>query len=261
MPRTILKQRPARVLHPALEGLDERIMPSAGVAAPHHVVHVAVHHVAKPVVHHPVAKQAKAHVAATKAAQIATAAHRNAILASQHAKTAALVATPVVAITPATTTAVPVATPALTTDSASISTSTVPTSATITTNAYPGNPTPVATPVATTPNNPIPKANDVLNEVYREYQSYLSSGGAPSSFTTSEASRIYIQGNLVGANISVVGDLATYEAQLTALGFQVTAVSTSTHSITGYLPIDQIPTVAQITETIGIAPIYKPILR
>jgi len=256
MSRTLLKKRPAVVLHPAVEGLDDRIMPSAAVV-PHHVVHIAVtHHVAKHVAH-PAAKHVQAH-AANHTQQAIAAARRNAILASHRVVTpAATFAAPAVTITPMTT-ATPDITPVAVTDptpAATPAASTTPATSTPTTNAFPGSPP--ANPVPATADTPVPKAPDILNTVYKEY---VAAGSPGSGFTSPEASKIEIKGNLVGVDLSYTGDLASYEAQVVALGMQIQNVDTRTGQIEGLLPIDQLPNVSQLPNPVGIAPVYNLIL-
>jgi hypothetical protein len=100
----------------------------------------------------------------------------------------------------------------------------------------------------------------ILNQVYLEYQSFIANGGDPANFTSPEASRIEVKGNLVGVDISVYGDLAAYEAAAAALGMQVQHVDAATGLVEGLVPIDQLAALTALTGTVSISPIYHPIL-
>lgn len=118
-------------------------------------------------------------------------------------------------------------------------------------------PTPVnpTTPVTTT--GPLPaNVASALDTIYDEYES----GTLP---TSNGPGQIEIQGNNVGVTIKVTNpsDFATVSAEAQGLGLQVTGDSPSTDTIAGWLPISELPAVAQLADAPIIAPIYGPVAR
>lgn len=243
---------------PRLETLDDRVMPSVAIATVHETAHVAtIHHVTHPnagviqanahkLHHHHHAPRANAlHPG------VPNMTHYHAHANAPHT-TRSAVGTPSPVVTSTTGPAI-TATPITPTQ-------TMPTPAmpTPTTNAVPGSPLPA--PVKGTADTPLPRATDSLNRIYKEYEAYVAAGGDPSKFTSPEGGIIEIHGNMIGVNVSVAGSLTDYLAQATAIGMQVRASDTATGTVDALIPIDQLPALNALTGTVGIQPIYRPIL-
>ncbi len=125
-----------------------------------------------------------------------------------------------------------------------------PTTPVSTTGTAPSSPT---TPVSTT--GPLPSnVASALDTIYEEYEN----GTLP---TSNGPGQIEIQGNDVGVMIKVTNpsDFGTVSADAQALGLQVTGTSPSTDTIAGWLPISELPAVAQFADAPIIVPIYGPI--
>ncbi len=101
-----------------------------------------------------------------------------------------------------------------------------------------------------------------LGTIYTQYINY-ELAGAKGSFTSSLANEIYISGSSVGVTISIGGggDYNTVLGQLESIGMQVTATAPQDGLVEGYLPIAQLPVVANDGYITGISPVYKPILK
>ncbi len=114
----------------------------------------------------------------------------------------------------------------------------------------PTNPTP---PAATT--GPLPaNVAAALDSIYEEYEN----GTLPT--TPSGPGQVEIQGDNVGVwiKVNIPGDFATDVADAQALGMQVNTSSPSTDSFAGFLPIAELPAVAQLSDAPVIVPIYGP---
>jgi len=107
----------------------------------------------------------------------------------------------------------------------------------------------------------LPRSTDKLNQIYKEFEAYIASGGDPSKFSSPEGSTIVINGNMIGVNVSVAGDLSDYIARASAIGMQVQASDTATGTVDALIPIDQLPALNMLTGTVGVQPIYRPVLR
>ena len=97
-----------------------------------------------------------------------------------------------------------------------------------------------------------------LNQIYQEF---LSSGSS-SSFTSSEATIIFIDGSNVGINAhgNGTGDFTAFVSALTGLGMQVQASDANSETVSGMIPISALPSAATLSQTFSISPMYKPIL-
>ncbi|MBX6314631.1 MAG: S8 family serine peptidase, partial [Isosphaeraceae bacterium] len=107
---------------------------------------------------------------------------------------------------------------------------------------------------------PLAKAGQDLVSIYEEYQAFVQGGGG-GQFTSQKAGIIRMQGNLVGIDARGRGDVGDYTTALQKLGMQVQAVDPVNRIVEGMLPIDQLPAAVALPNTVGIDPIYKPILR
>jgi hypothetical protein len=80
-----------------------------------------------------------------------------------------------------------------------------------------------------------------LDTVYTEFQN-------DDLQTTNQPGQVEIQGNTVGIQIysSAPSDFAALDAKAERLGLQVTPKLTTSDSVVGYLPIANLPTIAQV---------------
>jgi hypothetical protein len=116
------------------------------------------------------------------------------------------------------------------------------------------NPNPV-TPVNTTGPLPINVAS-ALDAIYDEYEN----GTLPA--TSNGLGQIQIQGNDVGIMVRVndPADFASDLAGAASLGMQVNANVPSSDTFAGFLPIAELPAVAQLSDAPIIVPVYVPML-
>jgi hypothetical protein len=116
------------------------------------------------------------------------------------------------------------------------------------------------TPVTTSPTSPslpLPaNASTLLAPVYQEFQN----GDLP---TTNEPGQVEIQGNNVGIQIhsSDPTDFASMVANAENLGLQVTIESDSFDIVVGFLPIANLPAIAQLSGSPSITPVLTPQLN
>src|SRR5262249_37866916 len=113
---------------------------------------------------------------------------------------------------------------------------------------------PSPTNPVTTP-GPLPSnVASALDTIYEEFEH----GTLPAS--QSGPGQIEIQGNAVGVMIHVTNpaDFASVSADAQALGLQVPGISPETDNIAGWLPIAELPAVAQLSDAPIIVPIYGP---
>jgi hypothetical protein len=154
-----------------------------------------------------------------------------------------------VSTTPVTTT------PVTTTPITTAPVSTTPVTTTPITTA-PVSTTPVTTS-PTSPSLPLPaNASTLLATVYQE----LQNGDLP---TTNESGQVEIQGNNVGIQIhsSDPTDFASMVANAENLGLQVTIESDSFDIVVGFLPIANLPAIAQLSGSPSITPVLTPQLN
>ena len=136
-----------------------------------------------------------------------------------------------------------------------ISSPTMPVTTTPITTA-PVSTTPVTTS-PTSPSLPLPaNASTLLATVYQEFQN----GDLP---TTNEPGQVEIQGNNVGIQIhsSDPADFASMVANAENLGLQVTIESDSFDIVVGFLPISNLPAIAQLSGSPSITPVFTPQLN
>ena len=113
------------------------------------------------------------------------------------------------------------------------------------------------TPVTTSPTSPslpLPaNASTLLATVYQE----LQNGDLP---TTNEPGQVEIQGINVGIQIhsSDPTDFATMVANAENLGLLVTIESDSFDIVVGFLPISNLPAIAQLSGSPSITPVFTP---
>jgi hypothetical protein len=119
-----------------------------------------------------------------------------------------------------------------------------------------GGSTPTTTPVVVTGPLPVNVAS-ALDTIYEEFEH----GTLPT--TPSGPGQIQIQGNEVGIMVRVndPGDFATDLAAAQGLGMQVNATSPSNDTFAGFLPIAELPAIAQLPDSPIIVPVYVPMAR
>jgi hypothetical protein len=107
-------------------------------------------------------------------------------------------------------------------------------------------------------NGSLAKAGQDLITIYQEFQQ--QGGKAP--FTSSKSGLVKIQGTSVGVDIqSAGGDFNSFVSAMTTLGMQVRATDATDGIVEGFLPISQLPSAAQNSQTLSLSPIYIPISR
>ena len=100
------------------------------------------------------------------------------------------------------------------------------------------------------------KAGGDLVNVYREYQSFLTTGNSPMRFISSQSQNLSIQGNTIEVEVRGEGDLGTLLSTLTQNAFQVTTAMSSPDLVDGYVSLDQLSDIASIDQVISIVPVY-----
>jgi hypothetical protein len=111
-------------------------------------------------------------------------------------------------------------------------------------------------------NGPMANAGTTLIAIYAQYQSYLQEhGGSGVGFTSSFSNLVTFEGTMVGIDVRGRGNFATLEASLRKAGMQITGGFAPTDTISGFLPINALPAVSQMTQTVGIDPMFIPNLH
>jgi hypothetical protein len=98
------------------------------------------------------------------------------------------------------------------------------------------------------------KAGEDLIALYLKFENM--SGASPSA--TAAAARIEVVGSSVRIDVHGTGDLSGLSSALASLGMQVSTTDSSTKTIEGLLPIAQLVNAAQLPQTVGISPVFKP---
>jgi hypothetical protein len=112
---------------------------------------------------------------------------------------------------------------------------------------------------AQSPTPPPPNLAQPLQSLYQEYETFQATGG---TFAPPEASYLVLNGTSVGIQVHFSGtDFAAFMAALQSDGLQIIDSDPTFGIVEGMLPIAQLPTVAQIPQTLSITPMYKPMVR
>jgi hypothetical protein len=111
-------------------------------------------------------------------------------------------------------------------------------------------------------NGPLAKAGQDLITIYQEYVQYENNGGT-GAFVSSMSGVIVIKGTNVGVDLhwNGTGDFNGYVTSLQNLGMQIQATDPTSGIVEGMLPIAQLPTVAGLSQTKSLSPMYIPIIR
>ena len=101
-----------------------------------------------------------------------------------------------------------------------------------------------------------------LQSLYAQYETYESSGGH-GPFSPTGANLLVINGTDVGIQVkdTSTGDFNTLIAELQGDGMQILDSDSTYGLVEGMLPIAQLPTVAQLPQTLSITPMSNPILE
>jgi hypothetical protein len=101
-----------------------------------------------------------------------------------------------------------------------------------------------------------------LQSLYAQYETYESSGGA-GPFSPTGANLLVINGTDVGIQVkdTNTGDFNTLITELQGDGMRILDSDSTYGLVEGMLPIVQLPTVAQLTQTLSITPMSNPILE
>jgi hypothetical protein len=102
-----------------------------------------------------------------------------------------------------------------------------------------------------------PNVGGVLSTLYQDYQrsTTVPVSDAPGAIVTS--------GDNVGVSVhgNGQGSFSNLVSTLQNLGMQISATDDVTWTVTGMLPISQLPAAAQTPQTLSITPLYKPIFQ
>lgn len=124
--------------------------------------------------------------------------------------------------------------------------------------AEPTNPPaePTNPPVAPLP----PKVSGSLNTLYQDYSNFIvdhPQGG----YSPPPSLGYPVVNNEVGVNVNGnrQGDFSSFVGSLQDLGMSVTSTNATTWTVSGLLPIAELPAAANISQTLSIMPRYAPV--
>ncbi len=109
-------------------------------------------------------------------------------------------------------------------------------------------------------NGPMANEGQDLVNIYQEYQQYTTNPGG-GAFQSKYADLIEFQGNSVGVDVNTWGNFTTAETSLVNLGMQVFGSDPKYGIISGWMPINELPTLARMPQVISAAPLFKPVAR
>jgi hypothetical protein len=118
--------------------------------------------------------------------------------------------------------------------------------------------TPSTPVVSDVKNGPLAKGGWELISIYQEYQVFRAGGGG-TNFQSSFRDRVFFDGNRVGVTIYAYGALDTYITQAQMIGLSVVSTSPAARMIEGYILPDKLVQLAQLSNTIGLAAMARPI--
>ncbi len=119
---------------------------------------------------------------------------------------------------------------------------------------------PTDTNLADWQNGPMANEGQDLVNIYQEYQQYTTNPGG-GAFQSKYAGLIEFQGNSVGVNVNTWGSLATAKTALVNLGMQIVGTDSTYGIFSGWLPINDLPTLARMPQVISAAPLFKPVAK
>ena len=123
-----------------------------------------------------------------------------------------------------------------------------------------GIPAPLWTPTSTNlfdvQNGPMANLGQQLIGIY---QSYVDSGGNTSQLAAQNP-LIEFNNGMVGIQVkSLGGSFSAFTSQLTNLGMDVTTTSTLYGVAAGFAPVNELPTIAEMQQTMAGQPLFAPI--
>lgn len=108
-------------------------------------------------------------------------------------------------------------------------------------------------------NGPLAKAGPMLIGLFLDYQEFVRTG-ATGRFSSARAAGLLVQD--ANVKLDVRGPaLDRLVPALRDLGMQVEADDPRTGTVAGWLPIAQLPVVAQHPEVASVGPVFRPIHR
>jgi hypothetical protein len=110
-------------------------------------------------------------------------------------------------------------------------------------------------------NGPMALAGQYLVTLYEQYQSYVQTSNGQQPFQSNLSSLIEIKGDQVGVDVTGWGNFSTFETQLQNLGMQIGASDSNYEIAEGWLPISDLPTVAELPQIVSIHPLYHSVAR
>jgi len=242
-----------------LELLDERIVPSGvGMAlavAEHAAIHAAAHVMNVHAVVHPNSvhdARVHHHHRIVPAAQVSRGSSSTVVIGTPSRVTAAI---PTAAANPA-----PVGSPTGTGQAQVPTVATSPIATSVTPAPTVNNTSLLSEPATTSDpgniqNGPLAKAGQDLITIYEDFQNQ----GGSATFTSSEKGVVRIVGTSVGVDVhSAGGNFDSLVSAMTALGMQVQAKDATHGIIEGLLPIGQLVSAAQNSQTLSLSPTYIP---
>jgi hypothetical protein len=124
------------------------------------------------------------------------------------------------------------------------------------------------TPAPTTPTTPgsttLPvNVPPILATIYQEYEAWVN-GGEQGPFTTPKGpGQVEVQGTSVGIDVhdGNPGDFAALGAELSNLGMQIVASDATHGTYAGFLPITQLPALAELPQMPNLSPMLYPELN
>jgi hypothetical protein len=125
---------------------------------------------------------------------------------------------------------------------------------------HPGAITPISSP--SVPGALPANVGVQFQSLYSQYETYERSGGS-GTFSPTGVSTLEITGTYVGVQVkdTITGDFNSLIAELQGDGMQISDSSSTYGIVEGMLPIAQLPTAAQLPQTLSITPILNPILE
>jgi hypothetical protein len=104
--------------------------------------------------------------------------------------------------------------------------------------------------------------SEELQSLYTQYQSYVSSGDS-GTFSPTGVNQLVISGTDVGIMVkdNDSADFNTLITELQSDGMQILDSDFTYGLIEGMLPIAQLPTIAQLPQTLSVVPMFNPIVE
>ncbi len=104
----------------------------------------------------------------------------------------------------------------------------------------------------TTP-TPVANLDSNLNAIYAAFES-----GSDSASIAAQFPNIQFSGSLVGVSIRARSDVNALSSELTNLGGTIVASSSAYLTVQAFVPINELPTIAALDQTVSGIAMYKP---